>query len=382
MFLVSAVATVIVIRIFLEATGYPQVGGGGLHIAHVLWGGLGMLVAIVLLLLFPTSTPRLIAAVVGGAGLGAFVDELGKFVTSDNDYFFRPTAAILYVLFVILFLATRELRRVRGLTPTESLVNAVEMAEKLAMGTMTADDRERALQLLAKANPSEPLVAPLRATFLAAEPAPVEFARLRWMGSTGRRTYAAIVLSRGFRWTLAGIFILIGLLFVLGVVAIVAVLVGSLLGIPDAQAELEQTTIGSIIQGTASVVAGVFILRGVFVLRRSRARAYRAFELAILVDLLLAQPFAFFDVGFGAAVDVFIDLAVLATLRYLQHQEKSWSPGVQPRKRAPANGAEGPRGLGCRPRRPRPGGPRHVERVSAPLASRSARRLTLGASGR
>jgi hypothetical protein len=69
-------------------------------------------------------------------------------------------------------------------------------------------------------------------------------------------------------------------------------------------------------------VAGVLIVRGVFVLRRSRVRAYRAFELAILVDLLLAQPFAFLDVGFGASLDVFIDLALLATLRYLQAQER------------------------------------------------------------
>ena len=34
-FLVSAIAAIVVIRIFLEATGYPQLGGGGLHIAHV-----------------------------------------------------------------------------------------------------------------------------------------------------------------------------------------------------------------------------------------------------------------------------------------------------------------------------------------------------------
>src|SRR5438093_1186706 len=57
-FLVSAIATVVIIRIFLEATGYPQLGGGGLHIAHVLWGGLGMLVAIALLLLFLSPTTR------------------------------------------------------------------------------------------------------------------------------------------------------------------------------------------------------------------------------------------------------------------------------------------------------------------------------------
>jgi pimeloyl-ACP methyl ester carboxylesterase len=325
-FLVTAIATVVVIRIFLEATGYPQLGGGGLHIAHVLWGGLGMLVAIVVLLLYLTSTTRLIAAVVGGAGFGAFVDELGKFVTSDNDYFFRPTAAILYALFVILFLATREIRRFRGLSPEECLVNAVEFAEKLAMGSLTADDRDRALQLLARADQAHPLVAPLRASFLAADSAPLAFARLRWLGSAGGRTYAAIVSSRWFRRILAAVFILAGLAFVLTAVATAALLGGAFFGVLDAQVALEEETAGgaiaSVIQAIAGVVAGVLIVRGVFALRRSRVRAYRAFELAILVDLLLAQPFAFLDVGFGAAVDVFIDLALLATLRFLQTQER------------------------------------------------------------
>jgi len=325
-FLVSAIATVVVIRIFLEATGYPQLGGGGLHIAHVLWGGLGMLLAILLLLLYLSPTTRLAAAVVGGAGFGAFVDELGKFVTSDNNYFFRPTAAILYALFVILFLATREIRRFRGLSPEENLVNAVEIGERLAMGTLTADDRNRALQLLAAADQAHPLVAPLRASFLAANPAPTSFGRLRWVGSAGGRTYAAIVSSRWFRRILAAIFIIAGLAFVLTAIATVALLGGAFFGVLDAQVALEEETAGgeiaAVIQALAGLVAGVLIVKGVFALRRSRAKAYRAFELAILVDLLLAQPFAFLEVGFGAAVDVFIDLALLATLRFLQNQER------------------------------------------------------------
>jgi hypothetical protein len=326
-FLVSAIAAVVVIRIVLEATGYPQLGGGGLHIAHVLWGGLGMLVAIVLLLLYTTSTTRLVAAVVGGAGFGAFVDELGKFVTSDNDYFFKPTAAILYAIFVVLFLATREVRRFRALSPEECLVNAVELAERLASGTLTADERDHALQLLSRADQAHPLVTPLRASFLAADVAPMSFARLRWIGSAGGRTYAAIVSSRWFRRILAAIFIIAGLAFVLTAVATVALLGGALFGVLDAQIALQEETasggpIASAIQAIAGLVAGVLIVRGVFALRHSRARAYRAFELAILVDLLLAQPFAFLDVGFGAAVDVFIDLALLATLRFLQSQEK------------------------------------------------------------
>src|SRR5207249_12320104 len=112
------------------------------------------------------------------AAVGAFVDELGKFLTSDHDSFFRPTAAILYALFVVLCLATREVRRFRALSPEESLVIAVELAERLATGTLGAEERDRALQLLARADHAHPLVAPLRAGFLSADVAPVYFVRL------------------------------------------------------------------------------------------------------------------------------------------------------------------------------------------------------------
>ena len=35
--IVSFVIAVVGTRWFLQITGYPQVGGGGLHIAHMLW---------------------------------------------------------------------------------------------------------------------------------------------------------------------------------------------------------------------------------------------------------------------------------------------------------------------------------------------------------
>ena len=47
LFLVSGVVSVLVIRVFLAITGYPQLGGDGLHIAHMLWGGLFMAVALI-----------------------------------------------------------------------------------------------------------------------------------------------------------------------------------------------------------------------------------------------------------------------------------------------------------------------------------------------
>src|SRR5204863_1294459 len=102
--LVSAVTAVIVTRLYLSMTGYPRLGSAGMHIAHLLWGGLLMLGALVLLLSMLGRRIRRVAAVVGGLGLGLFVDEIGKFVTADKDYFFQPAIAIIYVIFVVLFL--------------------------------------------------------------------------------------------------------------------------------------------------------------------------------------------------------------------------------------------------------------------------------------
>ena len=117
--LVCSVATILVIRLQLWITNYPQLGGGKLHIAHLLWGGLLMLIAVGLLLSYHGPKVRRAGAILGGIGFGFFVDELGKFITSDNDYFFKPAAGVIYVVFVALFFVTRWLRRRGELTPSD-----------------------------------------------------------------------------------------------------------------------------------------------------------------------------------------------------------------------------------------------------------------------
>ena len=337
-FFVAAIASVLLIRIYLEATGYPRLGGGGLHIAHVLWGGLGMLIAIVLLLVFLSSTTRFVAAIVGGVGFGAFIDELGKFLTSDNDYFFQPTAALVYVVFVLLFLAVRQVRTFRSLTPAESFVNAVEIAERLALGPVSAADRDRALDLLTRADQSEPLVAALRARFASLQPASEDPSAARSVRNAVGRWYAAIAGSTAFRRVIAGIFILDGISFLLTVLSAVAMLGGALLGIEDARVALDESLSGSTatswIQVFAGIIAGGIIVRGVIALRGHRARAYHLFELAILIDLLLAQPFAFLESGFVATVAVFVDLGLLAILRFLDTQEHRMFGGIAGRQGA------------------------------------------------
>ena len=108
-FLIVAATTIVVTRVFLGLTGYPELGAPGLHIAHMLWGGLLMLAALLMMYIFVGRKVKQAAALVGGAGLGLFIDEVGKFVTRDNNYFFQPSFAIMYGVFVLLFIIFRQL---------------------------------------------------------------------------------------------------------------------------------------------------------------------------------------------------------------------------------------------------------------------------------
>ena len=64
-FLLSAVLMILVIRTQLWLTNYPQLGGGGLHIAHLLWGGLFMMIAIWCSLIYLNRTARTVTAAKG-----------------------------------------------------------------------------------------------------------------------------------------------------------------------------------------------------------------------------------------------------------------------------------------------------------------------------
>ena len=326
--LIFAVATILIIRTQLWLTNYPQLGGHGLHIAHLLWGGLGMLIALVLLLGYLNPVVRLIAAVLGGIGLGFFIDELGKFVTSDNNYFFKPTAAMIYIFFVVFFMAGRYLARRRGLSRREYLVNAIELTKDAATRTMTPAEQERILELLDNADQQNSLVAPLREAVRSAETEHADDVFfMRWARRL-RDWYFSVVERRWFTRVVMVVFILWGLSTVIEIVGLIFKY--------EPHLSHEQVfRIGGRITSKAgnfgfvewadlisSVVAGLLVVWGLFLMRRSRLRAYEMFERALLISLFLSEVFAFIQSQFGAAFGFIVDLLLFITVRYMIERER------------------------------------------------------------
>jgi hypothetical protein len=124
--LVSFAASVICTRTFLALTGYPQLGKGGLHIAHVLWGGLLLFIASLLPLVLANRWAFNASAILSGVGVGLFIDEVGKFITQTNNYFYPPAAPIIYAFFLLTVLFYLQLRRPSASSPRKELYHILE----------------------------------------------------------------------------------------------------------------------------------------------------------------------------------------------------------------------------------------------------------------
>ena len=99
--ILSFAASVTLTRLLLELTGYPQLGNESLHLAHVLYGGVLLYASSVLPLLYANRWAYTWSAIISGVGVGLFIDEVGKFITQANDYFFPAAAPIIYACFLL-----------------------------------------------------------------------------------------------------------------------------------------------------------------------------------------------------------------------------------------------------------------------------------------
>lgn len=326
LFIVSAVSTVLVIRFALYLSGYPQIGGARLHIAHMLWGGMLMLAGLVCLLAYLGRRPRMLGAILGGIGFGTFIDELGKFVTRDHDYFYRPAVALIYGTFVVTYLASRAILRRARTTREEYVVNALQEVEQAVLSDLQGEERDRALRYLDRAGPDAPLARDLTAvlrTSTIIERAPGPFYRVR---STLLDTYRRIALSPRFEKGLVVFFV--GQLLVKIVQVLMLVFRPDSAGLSAASFSLvgvgaDAYSTAEWLQLSSSLLAAAFTAIGIWWVPRSRRHAYRWFERSILVSIFLTQVFMFYREQWSGLVALAFNLVVLGALRFIAERQRA-----------------------------------------------------------
>jgi hypothetical protein len=279
-FLVCAVASVLGNRTFLIITGYPQIGNSTLHISHAIWGALMMAIAVIIAIAFLPPFTRTFIAVLGGAGFGWFIDELGKFITQDVNYFFQPTIALIYIVFVIMYLVFRSIQG-RPFGPDEAVLNGLESLKSAALGRLDETRRQASLALLHDTDATG-AIAEHVTSLLTNVPAlpPRAPGRFELLAVAWRERYRRFTEQRVFTRVISTILVLIAIAKVLTAFSLA----------------YDHSVIRGFVEWASvlsSILAGVFIVIGACSLHRSRLRAYVWFDRGLLVEILLTQVFIF-----------------------------------------------------------------------------------------
>lgn len=356
-FFVAAVASVLTIRLNLHIAGYPKIAGAELHIAHVLFGGLLMLIALIFLLAFLNHTAKVLASVIGGIGFGVFIDELGKFVTRDNDYFYQPTIALIYVAFVLLYLLIRIVVSREGLSSAERFANAFEIAKQASITGLAPEERRLALEMLEEHTGDDIIAQNLRTILLQMSPASsrrsplltrskklvsrfYKYAVTKWwftsaivgfftfVSVTSLSTLLAVVeWSWGLTLWFGGATLSLAALFwsrqtrvrYLNILASAAIVVVAILLIWAILGSLKQTPLSLIdwAQFVFPGISGVIVVIGLLLIPLSRLRAYKMFRLSVLISIFFTQVLAFYEHQFLALVGLLTNAVILLALRYM-----------------------------------------------------------------
>nr|WP_238403743.1 hypothetical protein [Gordonia desulfuricans] len=295
-----------VTRAYLQATGYPQIGGGTLHIAHALWGGAGMVIALVVSLSLLGTGPRTFSVVLGGIGFGLFLDEVGKFVTKTNDYFYSPAVSIMYVVVVVILVLNRLLLDVAGQSGSAALAGAAGIAADGMLSGLTPTQRTRAQKLLTASRDGAPAadVAGIEAIIASCPVRP-----------PSRRDRIALWLKAHPWVDLGGSRATVIATVVLTLFSFAGV-VSALVTISDDLDAGSQTGITPVGQLLGSAVAAILCLVALLRLRDGTVAPVRLLRAAALVTMLLTEVFDFVEEEFGALINVGIGLLALAVFTY------------------------------------------------------------------
>jgi hypothetical protein len=280
-----------------------------------------MMGAIVMMLCFLGARVQRIAAIVGGVGFGVFIDELGKFITRDHNYFYEPTIGIIYAIFIIMYLSFNFLSRKQPLSERTAQLNALAQLEEAIVHDMDPIEKQRVNTLLDLADPRDPLTKQLKkllhTTPTVAPRGPSISHRIMlfldkiyerfWHRNSSNQIVRAFFIAETF-------------IFVGGIALLIFRNLNSVLDLFTGN--IPFSTELALGQLAASVVAAGYAIYGTILLPTSRIRAYEQFRRATMVNIFLTQFFMFARIEFGALPGFFFNLFVLGFLGFATRQEQ------------------------------------------------------------
>ena len=149
--LLSFAASVTLTRFILELTGYPQLGNDTLHIAHVLYGGVLLYISLVPLI-YANKWAYTWSSVISGVGVGLFIDEVGKLITQNNDYFFPTAAPIIYAFFLTSVLVYSRVAKEKPMDTRTEFYAVPESLEEAIDHSMDPEEHDELRERLRRIN--------------------------------------------------------------------------------------------------------------------------------------------------------------------------------------------------------------------------------------
>lgn len=318
-FFITAITTILVIRFYLKLTGYPQIGGSTLHISHLLPGTILLLGSVLVLLSAVNRAARGFSAVSAGIGFGLVWDELGKFITKNNNYFFHATPGLIYLTFVILYLLVRYSAQ-RQFTQNDYMANVLDLLKDASVKELDEREYKHAKELFAHVSPKHALYAPTKTMLELVKPSPQ------------RQPTLPDRIIYGIKWPLQALSrqaffprLIITVAIVYGAASVAAAaffLAGAAL--PDSwqiSSLLKGDESDWIGGGSALISAACAAIATFKYLSGHVQRAYKFFELGLLVNIFIGQVVLFFKSQDIALAWLAVTLFLLINLELLSSEK-------------------------------------------------------------
>jgi len=309
--LISFGVTVIAIRVFLQLTGFPQLGNDVLHIAHALWGALLLFIAVLLPLAYANRWALQISALMSGVGIGLFIDEVGKFITQTNDYFFPPALALIYGFFLIIVFINLHFRRPDKEDPRQAMYHVLEGLQDAVDGDLdTAEAARIEAQLAISRQSDKDEIANLAEAishYLKREKdnlLPAKQDRLskagKWIDETGQK------LGHQRHRNIISVVLVIWVIFAIAYIALL------IAGVPSLDSQIVQWR--DLLVAIQVVIGGLMIVSVIKWFTANEAQGLNYAVLGSLVSLIALQTLYFYLSQFAAIVNALFQLAFLLLL--------------------------------------------------------------------